>query len=443
MDGSMSLLRIALEDACQEDDCPICYVLWHREQDWLEMFLRERGADPGMAKLMRDSLGPCRHHAWAIAQREDLEGPLALVFVYDALLDYLVDSRQGGRGPFSRQSDPAGHLCRCLSKVTPGDHCPACVARLHNEDACIREFVRAMADDEMVRIYDASAGLCDVHLQRVLLEAQPTVKLHLLNAHMARLASVLTGLQHMERTSDFGDTEAVRRAVMLLVGRDQYAAQGEQPRRRSSEDAGLCVLCTAEQRAARDYLSELWQVKLTADMRPAWLCTQHAWEYERMAEERGVTKSFLGWLNAAVASVASRSGVDGDEAQVAVAAKPAPFGWLRQRQVVAAPQARRCPACAAMSAAAHVRTARLAEETVYFDICLRHASLIIQTLPERPPKLLGGLLAQLAQLHHDLQEYIRTRNWDYRLERTRANQHSWRRAIELFVGHEDRTEVGV
>jgi hypothetical protein len=69
------------------------------------------------------------------------------------------------------------------------------------------------------------------------------------------LASVLTGLQRMERASDFGDTEAVRRAVMLLVGRDQYAAQGEQPRRRSSEDAGLCVLCTAEQRAARDYLS--------------------------------------------------------------------------------------------------------------------------------------------------------------------------------------------
>jgi hypothetical protein len=204
------------------------------------------------------------------------------------------------------------------------------------------------------------------------------------------------------------------------------------------------VLCAAEHQALKAYMSGLLRGKQTCTSEPVWLCAQHAWQFDYTARKSGAARVYRSWLTAAVASVASEYWECADEVHAAMVAKPTAIRWLRRQQAFAVPAPRQCSACIAMSAAANERATRLAEYVVCADVCLRHASLVAHTLPERPREILcEHLVARMTLLHHELDEYIRARSWQPGLEQKTGSRDSWQRAIELFVGHKDRAQEEV
>lgn len=136
----------ALEKACEKEGCPLCSIINERADRYIDNMLFEHVSDRGFRAKYRASGGFCDRHA---ANLESFRDGLAVAILgVDVLTTILPD--------LSKKRVPR------LKGV-----CPAC----EESERVEREFLGYLSDrseDEFVRIFTASEGLCVPHYRRLL-----------------------------------------------------------------------------------------------------------------------------------------------------------------------------------------------------------------------------------------------------------------------------------
>lgn len=142
----------ALEKACSLPGCPLCTIVADRSSRYIDNMLFEHVSDRGFRARYREAGGFCRKHARSLDSYRD--GLAVAILGVDVLSDILPSLKKRKVPPVKGQ-------------------CPACV----ETDRVEREFLGFIAEnteEEFVRFFTASGGLCVPHYRALLrLEKKP------------------------------------------------------------------------------------------------------------------------------------------------------------------------------------------------------------------------------------------------------------------------------
>ena len=136
----------ALEKACKKSGCPVCTIVSERSAKYIDNMLFEHVSDRGFRAKYRAAGGFCPTHAKNLESYRD--GLAVAILGADILADILPD------------------LKRHKIKKTTG-RCPAC----EETERIEREFLGFIAeteDEEFIRFFTASDGLCIPHYRRLI-----------------------------------------------------------------------------------------------------------------------------------------------------------------------------------------------------------------------------------------------------------------------------------
>lgn len=136
----------ALEKACEKEGCPLCSIINERAERYIDNMLFEHVSDRGFRAKYRASGGFCDRHA---ANLESFRDGLAVAILGVDVLTTLLPDLAKKRNPRLK------------------GHCPAC----EESDRVEQEFLGYLSDrseEEFVRIFTASEGLCIPHYRRLL-----------------------------------------------------------------------------------------------------------------------------------------------------------------------------------------------------------------------------------------------------------------------------------
>lgn len=136
----------ALEKACEKEGCPLCSIINERAERYIDNMLFEHVSDRGFRAKYRASAGFCDRHA---ANLESFRDGLAVAILGVDVLTTLLPDLAKKRNPRLK------------------GHCPAC----EESDRVEQEFLGYLSDrseEEFVRIFTASEGLCVPHYRRLL-----------------------------------------------------------------------------------------------------------------------------------------------------------------------------------------------------------------------------------------------------------------------------------
>jgi hypothetical protein len=225
---SFALLSIELEDALQSQGCAVCRLVQEGDQRYIRHFLWEGKNEGHMLLRLKRSLGLCHHHAWLLADTEDLEfkDGLGTATLYDWLLDIAHETLRKARE--TRTIEAAKRLATSLHPQPP---CPACAIRREFAETVLwglQQFLAPVGGHETIRnLYAKSGGLCLPHLLALLrMTSFPEVVQLLLEVQERTLASLLAELELFQRKHRVGEQapigkeqDAWNRALDLLAGR--------------------------------------------------------------------------------------------------------------------------------------------------------------------------------------------------------------------------------
>lgn len=220
------LVFARVREALASGGCPVCRLVTHAVQRFLDNFLYERVNDPEMRDELRASWGFCPEHAWALpAQRNPVLG-VAIVYrdLVGALrdrLDAALRSRPGRR----RAAESALHLL--LGPVAP---CPACLHRQRMEEVYVASLLEHSADPHVRQALAGPAPLCLHHLVLAASLAKSAEQLkRLLEDQRQALARLEADLSELVRKHDYRFRHegltleqgvSWTRALEVLAGRD-------------------------------------------------------------------------------------------------------------------------------------------------------------------------------------------------------------------------------
>lgn len=162
---SRDTLRDDLEEAFEKEGCALCRISTHAVKRALAHVLYDMVNDPGVRHQVRASLGYCNRHAW---QLQELGGnALGLALLYrDAVLE-LQDQLNKIKPPSARQRIESLREQGARATV-PRAECPGCVQQREIENHHTDSLLRALADPTFREKFNASDGLCRLHLGRAL-----------------------------------------------------------------------------------------------------------------------------------------------------------------------------------------------------------------------------------------------------------------------------------
>lgn len=444
---SKGIVRAALEAAFAEEGCPVCRLMLEREENGLRSLLTESVNDLGMRNRLAASWGFCHRHAWGMATRTDLGGPLATAIIYESMAGRLLAACAVATRDHSQ---PRIGRPEYLAQIFPGRSCLYCMAQARLEANYITSFVKYCAQRRFATLYEKSAGLCLRHLQQAINLSRSPVRPFLLMVAVDKLKKARQ-LGTDER--DYDDVrdllKPVRPRLSLLVGpypffphsHDYYRyarAFGSRAGSASARYASWCALCYAEREAEKEGLMRLLQPD-QGSSDASWLCPPHAWQLHSLAVEHHRIKECATWsarlAEAMIASLESllcseRSAAQ-DGSLLARLRSPKAIALVAQECIVCKAQAN---GSAQMSAEAAQIVANNGDKVT---LCLRHLKLVTDKAP--PP--VGNLLRKkwlerLLRLQQELREYIHKAHWNYREEPWGEERDSWRKVVDFFVGAE-------
>jgi len=451
---SKGIVRAALEAAFAEEGCPICSLLLGREENGLRSLLTESVNDLGMRNRLAVSWGFCHRHAWGMATRTDLGGPLATAIIYESMAGRLLTecavSTKDHQQP--RMGRP-----EYLDQVFPGDSCLYCTAQAQLEANFITSFVRYCAHERFAALYRKSAGLCLKHLQQAVNISRPSVRLLLLGVAVARLEQarrvvIETGDMDYEVRDPL---QPIHPRLSLLVGpypffphsHDYYRYSkvfGNRVNAAIARYASECALCDAEREVEKQRLTSLLQPDGYMSQNGAdWLCPTHAWQLHSLAAEHRRFQDCALWsARLTDTAIASLEGLL--DAERLAARSRSLFARLRPPSAVAPFASEECVVCEAEAERSAEMAAGIARSMANGsvsdhepDLCLRHSALVIKAVPPQAAnRLRKRQLERLLRLQAELREYVHKSHWNYREETWGEEQDSWRRVVGLFVGAE-------
>jgi len=184
--GVPALFTYHLHDILTKPGCIMCRLVRESEEQWLWNLLYEYTGDPQVHTRFADSLGLCGEHAdlmRMIVENRQLVTPSGVARLYDT-----VSREEISRLLHAAHSGPASR-----------DECPLCQYR---DQASVRKasfLAQALADEQWQKEYARSDGLCQVHLEMVLGQADRSVEKMLRADHARRLEDLSHLLQELQR----------------------------------------------------------------------------------------------------------------------------------------------------------------------------------------------------------------------------------------------------
>lgn len=210
-----------LEALRESPECPLCALESACVSRYFRNLLYERVNDPGGRTDLARSRGFCRPHAHRLLE---YAGALGISILYGdqvrAFLEFLERLAKGGRAP------RLGEFPTWQSH----DGCPACRLQTNTRDRHISVLLEGLAEPEMHRSFQESAGLCVPHFLRVVERAKDVETRHfIIQVVREKFVKLLADLSEFQRKQDWqfahepvgpeGDSWV--RAVRMIVGVDQ------------------------------------------------------------------------------------------------------------------------------------------------------------------------------------------------------------------------------
>ncbi len=159
-----------LRDALGEEGCPICRLALKAVHDWLDSVAYEMVNDPGVRDRLRASRGFCNTHAYEWLSVRNL---LGTAIIYEDVLKNVS-------GRLRELSYRRRDLLSSVSSLLGGDEqsalprdgrCPACEAQAEAERRAAATLAESLGEEEVLRAYTSSSGLCLQHLSLALSSA--------------------------------------------------------------------------------------------------------------------------------------------------------------------------------------------------------------------------------------------------------------------------------
>jgi len=201
--------RFDLEDAFGKGGCPVCWLLRRYDARSLDSLLYERVNDVGVRDELRQTLGFCNYHAWALHQvatdltSEKLSvggGPLGIGIIYLDLVETLI--KQLRAFSTSRSTTHSKGMVSASKRASTA--CPLCAARATFELWYLESILRNIVVKDFVEKYASTGGLCAIHLLRLLkLPGLGEYKRALASAEIKRLEELSADLHEFLRKHDY------------------------------------------------------------------------------------------------------------------------------------------------------------------------------------------------------------------------------------------------
>jgi hypothetical protein len=198
-----------LLEACQQDECPICFLLSKGARQYLDNLLFENVNDPGVRMHLRLSLGFCPNHAEMLSSIGDAFG---VAIIYKDLLERILAALDEKK----------------FHDLQPRTECPVCVRRNEHESIYSQVIVSHVRETEFLQALRGSCGFCLNHLHQLVLGLMDgNDQQRILSLHGEKLKNLRNDLSEFIRKQDIHyrkekitpqEESACQRGISFLVG---------------------------------------------------------------------------------------------------------------------------------------------------------------------------------------------------------------------------------
>jgi Family of unknown function (DUF6062) len=232
----VDITLVYLKRALGEPGCPICRLIHETEARYLFYLLYENVTDGTTRAHLVRSLGLCPRHAWDMQATEQgrWNDGMGTGIIYEDLIARLLGSltdhlnrsspasgsllarvilrlssrkrpgrwlkRQGGiRSWLTRRSSGDSPINGLLARLSPFGRCRLCEAVEQTEKTELGGLVGHLVDPEFRKLYEASDGLCLIHLRGALACTEDEETAH----YLARVAADQLG-RLLSNLSEYG-----------------------------------------------------------------------------------------------------------------------------------------------------------------------------------------------------------------------------------------------
>jgi hypothetical protein len=209
--------------------CALCWLVERIELKSVDLFLYDQVNDLSRRDALRASRGLCLHHtAMLAAGRSSLGVAIIsrdLLRTMTAILEAPAERSLPTLGALLRAQ--TGDGSRRANQIEPQSSCPMCSERTKIEVPLVQALLQALTDSSFRATFEASAGLCRIHLTTCLRTANSTASQHLSAAQAvvwrrleAELDEAIRKHDHRYQGEQLTDAErsAWRRALALTSG---------------------------------------------------------------------------------------------------------------------------------------------------------------------------------------------------------------------------------
>jgi hypothetical protein len=219
--------RDDLLSALAQGACPLCVLLERAERKAVDMFLYDQVNDISRRDALRASRGLCLYHSSMLAEGRSALGVAILsrdiLRTMTAELEVGANRQERKEGderisqPFAFLASLAGKIGAGLAaRIEPQAGCPMCAERPRIEAPLIMGLLHNLRDSDFAAAFDASAGLCRMHLAGTLRAADTTAARALAARQAAIWRRLEADLDEFIRKHDYrfqGETFDVERDV--------------------------------------------------------------------------------------------------------------------------------------------------------------------------------------------------------------------------------------
>lgn len=230
----------AILEACNQPGCPVCRMVEHSNERYLDNLLYENVNDGELRNHLRHSLGFCNRHAWQLLEFGDV---LGISIIYHDILGNVLKNLPEGALP----DQEAGWLPSLLNKVPrslaskqeiavqalkPDARCPACEQEDRTVEIILSELTSALQNEELSAALSNSTGLCLPHLCQAFQHTRETGSFNqLLSISRNKIEGLHQELAEFIRKSDYrfrqeglgSERDSGRRAIRIAVGERRVA----------------------------------------------------------------------------------------------------------------------------------------------------------------------------------------------------------------------------
>lgn len=224
-------------EAFQEKDCPVCFRMEQSSREDLQALFYEKVTDHEIREYLIKARGFCNWHAWMSLELRT--GESRLVPIYQELLEKELAELEAdlknrpseqSLGSFLKQILPFKRSQKTSPlRVEKRDvPCPICMKIQVLERTYLHSIVDEISEEEFLKKFKASLGLCrpHLHLALSLWEAHPNLPL-LIEVHLEKFRNLLEELNEFIRKFDYRyarepkgpESDSWFRGVKLFVGR--------------------------------------------------------------------------------------------------------------------------------------------------------------------------------------------------------------------------------